>query len=87
MLVCVGEQALSQSAVFGVVLGLCIALPVLILATMNLITGLFATLIIGCNTAAAIGVLPLANWKLDVRPGKHSASPTNKIQILCALFV
>jgi hypothetical protein len=54
------------NALFGIVVGIAIALPMLILATMNLIVGLFATLVIVFVTICVLGVVPLAGWKLDV---------------------
>ena len=62
-------QTLVENAVLGILLGIAIALPILVLATMNVVTGLFATLNIICITVCVLGVIPLAGWKLDVRIG------------------
>ena len=55
-----------SSATVGVVIGLCLALPILIIATGNLIVGLMATLTIVVITVSVIGVIPMAGWKLGV---------------------
>lgn len=55
-----------MNAITGIVIGICIALPILIVATMNVIGGTFATLIIAFVTICVLGILPLAGWKLDV---------------------
>ena len=60
-------QTLTYNAFLGIVVGITIALPVLIVATSNVIGGMFATLIIACITVCVLGILPLAGWKLDVR--------------------
>ena len=51
----------------GVGIGLALACPILILATMNIITGLLATLTITIITVSVVGVIPMAGWKLGVR--------------------
>ena len=57
---------MTNSAIFGIVLGIVCALPILILATQNVIIGFLATLCICCCTVCVIGVIPLAGWKLGV---------------------
>ncbi len=47
-------------------MGICLALPVLVLATQNIIIGSLATLVIACITICVIGVIPLVGWKLGV---------------------
>lgn len=59
-------QMLTYNAILGIVIGISIALPVLILATGNVVGGIYATLVIVCITVSVLGVLPLAGWKLDV---------------------
>ena len=60
-------QKLVSTALIGIVVGVCFALPILIIATQNIITGLLATGVIVCITTSVIGLLPLAGWKLGVR--------------------
>ena len=50
----------------GIVLGICLAFPVLIIATNNLIVGFIATIVICLITVCVIGVIPLVGWKLGV---------------------
>lgn len=64
-------QSLSTSAVQGVIIGLCLALPLLILTTLNVVIGFLATVVIGLVTACVIGIIPLAGWKLGVRTALH----------------
>ena len=59
-------QSLSSSAVQGVIIGLCLAFPILVIATSNIIVGLMATVTICLITVSVIGVIPLAGWKLGV---------------------
>ena len=59
-------QTMADSAIFGIVLGILCALPILILATRNVIIGFFATFSMCCTTVCVIGVIPLAGWKLGV---------------------
>jgi len=59
-------QTLTYNAFLGIVVGITIALPVLMIATSNVIGGMFATLMIACITICVLGILPLAGWKLDV---------------------
>lgn len=51
----------------GIIIGISIAFPVLILATGNIFGGFLATAIIVCVTVSVLGVLPLNGWKVDVR--------------------
>ncbi|KAK2158902.1 hypothetical protein LSH36_162g08051 [Paralvinella palmiformis] len=60
------QETLTSSAVLGIVIGLCVALPLLILATSNIILGLMATLSIICVTVGVLAVIPMAGWKLGV---------------------
>ncbi|KAK7488373.1 hypothetical protein BaRGS_00020347 [Batillaria attramentaria] len=59
-------NSLADNAILGIVLGVCLAFPVLVLSTCNVINGLLATLTICCVTVCVIGVLPMAGWKLGV---------------------
>ena len=59
-------QALVDNAVLGIVMGVSLAFPVLVLATCNIINGLLATLTICCITACVIGIVPVGGWKLGV---------------------
>ena len=63
-------QKLEKGAWFGITIGIAIAFPVLVIATMNIIVGLIATLLICCVTASVLGIIPLAGWKIDVRRSK-----------------
>ncbi|XP_061168958.1 protein dispatched homolog 3-like [Saccostrea echinata] len=57
-------QTLVQNALLGIVIGVCIAFPILSLSTMNVVIGFLATFSICCTTVCVIGVIPLAGWKL-----------------------
>ena len=59
-------QQLVSSAVWGIVVGLSCALPILIVATGNIFTGLLATFSICCVITCVIGVIPMAGLKLGV---------------------
>ena len=59
-------QTLADSAIQGVILGIALAFPLLVMATMNIILGTMATISIGLTTACVIGVIPIAGWKLGV---------------------
>lgn len=59
-------QTLVENAILGIALGLGIAVPVLILATQNLIIGLLAVTTLLAVTVCVLGVIPLAGWKVDV---------------------
>ena len=60
------QEVLVQNAIIGVVVGVCVAFPILIIATHNIITGTLATLIIMIITTSVLGLIPLAGWKLGV---------------------
>ena len=60
---------MADNAIFGIVLGILCALPILTLATRNIIIGFFATFSMCCTTVCVIGMIPLAGWKLGVRKG------------------
>ncbi|XP_033734799.1 protein dispatched homolog 1-like isoform X2 [Pecten maximus] len=60
------QESLADSAVQGVIVGLCLALPILILTTLNVVIGFLATVTIGLVTSCVIGIIPLAGWKLGV---------------------
>ncbi|XP_060081595.1 protein dispatched homolog 1-like [Ylistrum balloti] len=60
------QESLADSAVQGVIVGLGLALPILILTTLNVVIGFLATVTIGLVTACVIGIIPLAGWKLGV---------------------
>ena len=62
-------QSLASNAVSGVVIGLCLAFPVLIIATSNVIVGLMATVTILIITISVCAVIPMAGWKLGVSDG------------------
>ena len=59
-------QALVDNAKLGILLGVSLALPILVVSTCNVINGLLATLTICCVTVCVIGVVPMAGWKLGV---------------------
>jgi hypothetical protein len=59
-------QSLVSSAVIGMVIGLCLAFPILVVATSNIIVGLMATMTIVIITVSVVGVIPMAGWKLGV---------------------
>lgn len=59
-------QSLSDNAILGITVGICLAFPVLVLSTQNIIVGFLATLSICCVTVCVIGVIPLAGWSLGV---------------------
>ncbi|XP_028396305.1 protein dispatched homolog 3-like [Dendronephthya gigantea] len=60
------QQILVRNAVQGIVLGLCLALVILTVATMNWMISLLATLTIGLITCCVVGVIPMAGWKLGI---------------------
>ena len=47
-------------------IGVGVALPILIIATGNVIVGVLATLTIVLVTVSVVGVIPMAGWKLGV---------------------
>jgi hypothetical protein len=55
---------LAINAVYGIIIGVSLALPILIIATKNIISGILATLSMCCSTVCVIGVIPLGGWKL-----------------------
>jgi hypothetical protein len=52
--------------VSGVILGVSLVLPILIVSTCNVLNGFMATLTICGVTVCVIGVIPLCGWKLGV---------------------
>ena len=63
---CYSLQALVQSAITGILVGLAFCLPILVIATHNLIVGVMATTNIVLITITVIGFIPLRGWKLGV---------------------
>ena len=59
-------QKLVSAAMQGILIGLGVALPILVFATSNIITGLLATCSIILSTLCVIAVIPLGGWKLGV---------------------
>ena len=59
-------QTLVKYGLEGLGISLGIALPVLILSSMNVYIGLIATLVIGLIITCAIGLLPLTGHHLGV---------------------
>ena len=59
-------QTLVDNARLGIILGVSLSLPILVVSTCNVINGLLATLTICCATVCVIGVVPMAGWKLGV---------------------
>ncbi|CAH1790939.1 unnamed protein product [Owenia fusiformis] len=60
------QEVLSKSAIQGIIIGISIAFPVLVLATNNIIIGFIATVSISCITVTIVGLIPLVGWKLGV---------------------
>ncbi|KAL4238405.1 hypothetical protein ACF0H5_003114 [Mactra antiquata] len=60
------SEMLARNAVYGIIIGVSLALPILIIATRNIITGFLATFSMCCSTVCVIGVIPLGGWKLGV---------------------
>ena len=60
------QKELEKNAIVGIAVGISLACPILIIATMNVIVGLLATLSICATTCCVIGVIPTAGWKLGV---------------------
>ena len=48
----------------GIIIGLCLALVILVVATTNLAVGVIATLIIALITCSVLGVINMIGWKL-----------------------
>ena len=60
------RQQLATSAYQGIIIGLAVALPILIVATMNFIVGLLATLTISLVAFSVVAFIPILGWKLGV---------------------
>ncbi|XP_045187392.2 uncharacterized protein LOC123545146 [Mercenaria mercenaria] len=60
------SEMLAKNAMYGIIIGVSLALPILIIATRNIITGCLATFSMCCSTVCVIGVIPLGGWKLGV---------------------
>ncbi|XP_013396220.1 protein dispatched homolog 1 [Lingula anatina] len=60
------QELLNNQALLGIVIGVAIAYPILIVATMNIITGTLAVLTICFITASVVGTVPVVGWKLGV---------------------
>ncbi|CAH1792544.1 unnamed protein product [Owenia fusiformis] len=60
------QESLVTNALTGIMIGISIAFPILVLATMNILVGLCATLNLVCITVCVVGVIPMAGWKLGV---------------------
>ncbi|KAK3088168.1 hypothetical protein FSP39_015614 [Pinctada imbricata] len=60
------QEILVTYAVNGLVIGLCIALPILVLTSMNFVIGLLATVVIGLVITCVVGLIPLTGLKLGV---------------------
>ena len=54
------------SAMTGIIVGLSCALPILIVATMNVWVGIMATVNIALITTTVLGFIPMMGWKLGV---------------------
>ncbi|CAB4001250.1 dispatched homolog 3-like, partial [Paramuricea clavata] len=52
------------NAMTGIIIGLCLALVILVVATTNLAVGVLATLIIALITCSVLGVINMIGWKL-----------------------
>ena len=48
----------------GIIIGLCLALVILVVATTNLAVGVLATLVIALITCSVLGVINMIGWKL-----------------------
>lgn len=59
-------QVLVRSAVRGIITGLCLTLPLLIVMTTNWIVALICCLTISLITVGVVGIIPLAGWKLGI---------------------
>ena len=60
------HQKLVNSALVGIVIGVLTALPILIIATHNVLTGTYATITIILIVTMVMGFIPMAGWKLGV---------------------
>ena len=54
------------STVVGIVTGLGMAFPLLIIGTKNVIVGFMATASIAFVTVAIVGIIPMGGWELGV---------------------
>ena len=59
-------QVLVWNAFLGIIVGLCVALPILVIATDNFLTGLLTTFILILTAVMVVGLIPMAGWKLGV---------------------
>ena len=76
------------NAFLGIIVGLCVALPILIIATNNFVTGFLATFTLILITTMVIGLIPMAGWKLGVRFGTNYYRKTLYFrEITCREFV
>lgn len=57
---------MASNAVRGIMLGLGLAIPILIIMTTNWIVGLLAGATIAAIAVGVVGILPMAGWKLGV---------------------
>ena len=55
------------NAFLGIIVGLSVALPILVIATNNFVTGFLATFTLILIIAMVIGLIPMAGWKVSVR--------------------
>ncbi|XP_077990897.1 protein dispatched-like [Glandiceps talaboti] len=60
------QKTLADSAIQGIILGIALAFPVLVLATQNIIIGSMATVSIGLTTCCVVGIIPMIGWKLGL---------------------
>ncbi|XP_046379986.2 protein dispatched homolog 3-like [Haliotis rufescens] len=60
------QKTLADSAVKGIIIGICLAFVILTFATQNVVLGFLATATISCVTVTIVGIIPLAGWKLGV---------------------
>ena len=59
-------QNLNLSAFQGILIGLGLALPILIIATKNFIVGGLATLTIALVSFSVVAFIPILGWKIGV---------------------
>ena len=62
-------QVLVWNAFLGIIIGLCIALPILVIATNNIAIGFLATCTLICITIMVLGFIPIVGWKIGVSIG------------------
>ncbi|XP_067682304.1 protein dispatched homolog 1-like [Haliotis asinina] len=60
------QKTLADSAVKGIIIGICLAFIILTFATGNIVLGFLATATITCVTVTIVGIIPVAGWKLGV---------------------